>query len=158
MADEKENLLEGLLKAIEAEREGYSLYKMAADSTTDPKGKEVFATMAREEWEHIEFLQAQYDSVLKTGQPDRSVKLGPRADLSGGFPIFTHGLKERLGATSVETGALSIAVSLEKNAVKFYKWQSQTAKMPEVRRFFAELAEWETGHYDALIKQQEALQ
>jgi rubrerythrin len=57
----------------------------------------------------------------------------------------------------VELGALSIAITLEKNAVKFYTWQAQAASVPEVKRFFSELAEWETGHYDALVQQQEEL-
>lgn len=157
MANGKTSMIEGLQKAIQSERDGHSFYMMAANSTEDLKGKNVFAMLAKEELDHMQFLKAQYDSVLKTGKPDRSAKLGPRADLSGGFPIFTDGIRARIKDANFEMSALSIGIRLELDAMKFYQSQSQAANDPEIKGFYAELADWESGHYHALLKQQEAL-
>ena len=53
--------------------------------------------------------------------------------------------------------ALSVGIQLELAAQTFYKGQSEEASNDTVRDFFAELAEWESGHYQALLTQQEAL-
>ena len=157
MANGKTTLLEGLLKAIQSERDGHSFYMMAANSTEDVKGKDIFAMLAKEELDHMQFLRAQYDSILNTGKPDRSAKLGPRADLSGGFPIFSDGIRARIKQATFEMSALSIGIRLELDAMKFYQSQSKAADDPQIKGFFAELADWESGHYHALLKQQEAL-
>jgi rubrerythrin len=157
MANGKTALLEGLLKAIQSERDGHSFYMMAANSTEDVKGKDMFAMLASEELDHMQFLRAQYDSILNTGKPDRSAKLGPRADLSGGFPIFSDGIRARITQANFEMSALSIGIRLELDAMKFYQSQSKAADDPQIKGFFAELADWESGHYHALLKQQEAL-
>jgi len=148
---------EGLRKAIQAEREGHSFYLMAANATQDARGKEVFTQLAQEELDHMEFLTRQYNSILKTGQVDTAAKLGPRAELPASSPIFTDGLKTRIKNAHFEMSALSIGVQLELDAMKFYKSQAETASDPEVKRFFGALAEWESGHYHALLSQQEEL-
>ena len=50
--------------------------------------------------------------------------------------------------------ALSIGIQLELDAMNFYKAQADAAEDDVVRGFFHELAEWETGHYQALLTQQ----
>ncbi|HDS02020.1 MAG TPA: hypothetical protein ENO22_13085 [candidate division Zixibacteria bacterium] len=157
MSDEQKKLTEGLKKAISAERDGYSFYMMAAGSTEDEKGKEVFETLAREELDHMNFLRQQYDSILKTGRPDTSISLGPRKDLTGISPIFSDKLKSRISDAHIEMSALSIGVQLELDAIRFYQEQAKETSYPDVRRFYQELADWETGHYNALWEQQQQL-
>lgn len=150
-------IAEGLLKAIQSEVDGQHFYRMAAKSTTDPKGREVFERLAREEEEHERFLKAQYESVLETGAPNEEVRLGPQADLSGASPIFSPGIRERLGEAHYEMSALSIGIQLELSAIKFYKAEADAVGDPTVRSFCSELAQWESGHYNALLRQQEML-
>jgi len=157
MEDKSKILAEGLLKAIKAERYGHSFYTMAANSTDDPKGKKVFEELAYEELHHMHFLKKHYDSVLKTGMLDRSAKLGQKADLSGMSPIFSVGLRDRIKDANFEMTSLSIGIQLEHDAMNFYRSQSEEADDPQVKQFYAELAEWEAGHYHALLKQQEEL-
>jgi rubrerythrin len=52
---------------------------------------------------------------------------------------------------------LSVGAQLEYDAMRFYKAQAEAAADPEIKKFFTELAEWETGHYNALVQQQEEL-
>jgi rubrerythrin len=157
MADEHKKLTDGLMKAISAERDGYSFYMMAAGSTDDEKGKEVFETLAREELDHMNFLRQQYDAILKTGKPDSSLSLGPRKDLTGISPIFSDKLKSRIKDAHIEMSALSIGVQLELDAIRFYKEQAKQTSYPDVKKFYMELADWETGHYNALWEQQQQL-
>lgn len=157
MADEQSRLAQGLLKAIKAERDGNSFYSMAAHASADPKAKEIFAQLAAEELDHMHFLTRHYDSVLKTGKPDHGARLGPRANLSGLSPIFSDGIKARIKDAHYEMSALSIGVQLEAEAMAFYRAEAEAADDPEVKRFYNELAEWEAGHYHALLGQQEEL-
>jgi len=150
-------ITEGLLQAIQAERHGHSFYMMAAHSTSDPKGRKVFETLAAEEMDHMQFLKKQYDAILKTGKPDRSLSLGPRLDLSEGFPIFSDSIRSRIGDAHYEMSALSIGVQLEMDAMNFYKDQAAAAADPDIKKFLAELADWESGHYRALLRQQDEL-
>jgi rubrerythrin len=146
-----------LRHAIKAERDGHSFYRMAADSSKDPKAKEVFGQLAREELDHLEFLTQHYEAALKTGRPSESAALGKRVDLSGSSPIFSSGIKDRLREAHLEMSALSIGIRLELDAMNFYRSHAEDADNPDVRKLYNELAEWEAGHYEALLRQQEAL-
>jgi rubrerythrin len=152
-----QNLADALIKAIRAERDGNSFYMMAAQSSSDAKGKHIFETLAKEELDHMNFLTLQYHSLLRTGTVDLTVKLGPRLDLSESWPIFSESIKSRIKGSHYEMSALAIGAQLEHDAMLFYKQQAEKAASPDAQKFFAELAEWETGHYNALITQQQLL-
>jgi len=146
-----------LFEAIRAESDGYSFYKMAAQSSQDEKGRAVFEQLAGEELEHKRFLAAQYRSVMETGKVDASVKLGRPADLSGASPIFSEHLKARLQDAHYEMSALSIGIQLEQGSMAYYREQAGRHDDPAIKGFFEELADWERGHYEALMRQQESL-
>ncbi len=157
MTTTKLSLADALMKAAMAEREGHSFYMMAANTTTDPKGKQVFEQLAHEEMEHLSFLKTHYESVQQTGKLAESTSLNKPQDFAGAFPIFSEDIKARLASAHFEMSALAIGIQLELDAMKFYKEQSETTDLPEARKFFAELAAWETGHYQTLLRQQEQL-
>ena len=157
MTSLQERLAAGLLMAIKAENDGYYFYSMAAENTTDAKGRDVFKTLASEEQDHVRFLKAQYESVLKTGHVDAEVKLGPQADLSGASPIFSDDIRKNIGQADREMSALSIGIQLELSAVNYYQEQAKEAGEGPVREFYTQLADWELGHYYALLKQEELL-
>ena len=157
MKDKKQALAQGLLDAYKAEQYGHNFYLMAANSTNDSKGKEVFEILAAEELDHARFLKAQYDAVLLTGKVSASATLGRRLDLTGMWPIFSDGLKARIKEANFEMTALSIGIQLERDAMAFYKSQADQAEDPEVRQMFVTLSEWESGHYHGLLRQHEAL-
>ncbi|MFH1010108.1 MAG: ferritin family protein [bacterium] len=148
---------EGIAKAIQAEADGYHFYMMAARTTKDPKGREVFETLAREELDHQQFLRTQYKALSETGKPDSRVHLGNRTDLSGMSPIFSEQIQSRVREAHYEMSALSIGIQLELSSIKFYQEEAKAASDAFVQTFYTELVEWETGHYRALLRQQEAL-
>jgi rubrerythrin len=150
-------LTDGLLKAIQAENYGQNFYLMAAASTADQKGKEVFKTLAAEEEEHAAFLKAHYASVVKSGKLDNSVSLGVRTDLAEAWPIFSDRLKARIKDASFEMTSLSIGIQLEQDAMNFYREQADQHDEADVKKLFRFLSDWESGHYKALLKQYDAI-
>ncbi len=148
---------EGLLAAMRAEQEGFYFYSMAAKSSEDEKGRTVFLQLADDERKHAEFLKAQYESLMKTGRPDMAVTLGPMTDYQGSSPIFSDKIRARIATAHYEMTALSVAVQLELDAVNHYKLLAERATDSVVVKFFLDLSEWESGHYRALLDQQESL-
>ena len=155
--DEKKRLAQGLLGAIKAEKYGHSFYLMAANSTEDRKGKEVFEVLAAEELDHAKFLQTHYESVIKTGKPSSSASLGRQADLSGVSPIFSDSLRQRIKEANFEMTSLSIGIQLEHEAMDYYRAQAEQTDDPEIRKMFLFLSDWEAGHYRALLRQHDML-
>lgn len=154
---EKDRVTRGLLHAIRTEQDGYHFYQMAARSTDDPQGREVFERLAQEELEHHRFLRRQYRSLLDSGRPDSAATLGAPMDLSGENPIFSPALRDRVGEAHFEMSALSIGVQLELSSIQHYRQEAAAAADSEVARFYQELVDWESGHYHALLAQQDAL-
>jgi rubrerythrin len=151
-------VIEGLKQAMQAEADGHNFYVLAAKNTKDKKGKEVFLSLAKDETEHLAYLKAQYESFLKTGGPDSGIKLGKSKARPGKSPIFSVDFKKRLKKAQLEMTSLSIGAQLELNAIQFYKSESAKTDDPVVKAFYAELAEWESGHYELLVRQQQLLQ
>jgi rubrerythrin len=157
MNDSMERIGQALLDAMRAEHEGQHFYMMAAATTQDPKGKEIFEQLAREELEHAHFLRDQYRSLRETGAVDASRKLGTPIALGGGSPIFSDAIRDRLQDAQFEMTALAVAAQLELDAQRFYNDQAQATGDVAIKTFFLELAEWEAGHHRALTAQQDSL-
>jgi rubrerythrin len=158
VTETQQNMLDGLLVAMRAEHEGEHFYRMAAASTSDPKGKEVLAGLAEEEKAHSAFLKNQYNSIVETGKADADMKLGEASILDGPSPIFSDGIRGRLEKAQAEMTILAVGAQLELSASQHYLALAGEADDPVVKRFYTRLSEWEIGHYRALISQQDALQ
>lgn len=157
MQNDSKILAEALQQAAMAEREGHSFYTMAAHNTQDPKGKVVFELLAREEMDHLHFLKEHYDAVITTGKLSPTAHLGGRADLGLTSPIFTDSIKLRIHEAHFEMTALAVGIQLERDATAFYQKHAAESQDPQAKQLFAELALWESGHYQALLRQQEEL-
>ena len=58
---ELKEAIDGLRTALQTELNGYQFYKLAAENTTDKKGKQVFETLANDEKEHFLEIQRDYE-------------------------------------------------------------------------------------------------
>lgn len=157
MNENDERIARGLLEAMKTETDGYHFYKMAASTTEDEQGRATFEQLAQEELSHLRALKQQRDALTETGALDPSINLGSRTKMSGPNPIFSPKLKERVGEAHFEMSALSIGIQLELNSEKHYRAQAEQAAAGTARDFFNQLAEWESGHYEALNRQLEEL-
>lgn len=157
MEEFRKRLQEGLFKAIQAENEGYHFYMMAARSAEDSRAREMFTLLAEEEESHMRFLKKQYKAIIDTGSLDREIKLGAPRKLIGPSPIFTDSFKNRVGSAGFEMSALSIGIQLELNSIEFYRAEAEAAEDETVKGFYTELTEWESGHYQTLLKQHDSM-
>jgi len=148
---------EAVMKAIQTEIQGQNFYRMAAATIEDPKGREVFLMLAEEEVSHEKFLRAHYSSLLERGTPAGGVKLGKPSNLSGSSPIFSEAIRSRIRDAHYEMTALAVGIQLEATAMGFYRRASEDSDDRTIKRFFLDLASWETGHYEALLRQQQDL-
>jgi rubrerythrin len=152
-----QRVTDGLQRAIRTETDGYHFYTMAAGSVKDPKGKEVFNRLAQDELSHLRFLKTQYQAFLETGRADEQARLGTPDEWAGENPIFSEKIHKRLHDAHFEMSALSIGIQLELSSEKFYRAEARAVSDPAVVKFYNDLADWESGHYHALLKQQESL-
>ena len=152
------DLLDALRTAMQGERTGHEFYKVAAATTKDPQGQKVFAQLAAEELAHLEFLRKHYESIADNGELAKGVTLGDANALDLEHPIFSADFKSRIKEAHFEMSALAIAVQLELNSIHLYREQATNAAEVQVQQLFRRLVEWECGHYDALIRQQQELQ
>lgn len=153
----QDGILQALRNAIQAEIEGQHFYLMAARTTEDAKGREIFERLAQEEVDHMEHLRTQYRAVLETGAPMAGLRLGRAEALRGNSPIFSESLKARAGEAHFEMTALSIGIQLELQAERFYRAQAEASDDGDLAAFWNEFGDWESGHYHALLTQQEFL-
>lgn len=157
MDDLTKRVLEGLKKAMLAEKEGQHFYLMAASSTSNEKGKRIFSQLAEDEVNHFNYLQAQYASFAKTGKSDPNVKLTSSLALSESHPIFAEDIKQRIGNAHYEMTALSVGVQLETSAVNFYTHEADSVEDADLKKFYLDLASWEKKHLASLLQQQKEL-
>jgi len=152
----KTDLTRILRDAMEAERDGFTFYTMAAERSEDPGARKTFARLAEEEQAHYEALQSGYRSLAEGGSWSPSGGLLGHQEPQASS-IFSEDFVRRIGGKHLEMSALSIGILLEKNAYEFYSRQAEEADDEAVASFFRELAAWEETHYRLLLRQDEAL-
>jgi rubrerythrin len=157
---DKNNLAQILKDAIKVESDGYHFYKIAADQTTDPKGKEMFESLASDEITHMKMLKEQYRIYKEQGKFDweeEKLKIKTTFDPSSASPIFSQEFKKKINESHFEMTALSIGIMLEQNSIDLYKKSAERVEDPQARTLFSFLANWEGQHLRALISQQNYL-
>lgn len=150
-------ILKGIQEAMKTESDGHHFYLMAARSIQDPKGRQVFETLAQEELAHFRFLTTQYKSISTSGQLDKKHVLGPRTKDIESNPIFSDDIRSRIGDAHFEMSALSIGIQLEINSERHYRDLADSTQDLDVKKFYLELSDWESSHYHRLLREQEAL-
>lgn len=151
------DLLVALQKAMLAERDGVQFYSMAAKQSEDSAAADFFERLAGEEKRHFSALQTEYQSVLTTGSWDSSTAWDASEMPDHAGTIFSADFERRIQGQHLEMAALSIGILLEKQSFEFYTQQADLASDANVKAFFRELAHWEDGHYQMLLKEDEAL-
>jgi len=146
MSSKREAHVEALQIALDTEKKGYKFYKVAAKSSKDPKGQEVFEHLAKDEIEHMGVIATVFESLTKD-QPwmtyeEAVEKFGetPREKII--FPDVPEGTEEDFD----DLKALEEALEFEKKAVQFYTKQAQEADGEKAKAFYQSLIEIEESH------------
>jgi rubrerythrin len=151
------DLLSSLRQAMLSERDGFKFYSMAAEQAGDSGAAETFNHLAEEEMAHFNVLQKEYQSLLDTGAWDPDTALDAPLQPEGSGRIFSEDFTRRIRGRHLEMAALSIGILLEKQSFEFYTRQAEASDDATVREFFSKLASWEEGHYQMLLREDEAL-
>lgn len=146
----KENLINTLKKAMQGEMDSVTLYKNAADHSSDEDVKSFFATRMEEEKQHYNYLLNYYKELAGDVEPtDLHLEYTPE---QGFHPIITADFLRRIGGDQYLFSAISTALLLEKDAIDHYRKSMDLTDNLTLKSFFNLLVNWEQVHYDDLLK------
>jgi rubrerythrin len=148
-----------LQQALELERSGYRFYTRAAERTVDPKGSEMFRSLAGDEVLHQRVIERQIDAlsanegwVLPEGVKDVEVDLA--------IPLFPKGkvdFEKAIQPDASDLDALLFALKIENDSFDLYAKQAKAAQDPNAKRLFEYLVEAERTHFNLLMLNYESL-
>ncbi|GAB4370874.1 MAG: hypothetical protein Kow00128_18290 [Deltaproteobacteria bacterium] len=152
-------IADGLAKALQNEAEGREFYRMAEKSARTDGTRQMFAFLREEEERHYELILAQRERVAD-GKAPRLVRpaSGKKAIRTFSSPIFTPEFVARGKRAEGEAAALSIGMTLEKQAIaQFTALRRKAAGDPAAENLFDGLIAWEREHLELLTRQFEQL-
>ena len=147
MADD---IREILRKAYQIEVDGYTFYSMAAEQARKEPVQELFDKLARDEVQHKAYLKSVMGSYDEKGIEAFAVHRRDPDLKEFTSTIFTDSFKRQAHGADFELGVLSIGMTLESNAIRYFSGAADSATDQEVRDFYRFLADWEQQHLDAL--------
>jgi rubrerythrin len=144
----------GALKmAIRVEQNGHRFYRRAAEETDDPKGRELFNSLADDEEAHESILRTRLRALEREGAwKDIAAEEWPGdGPFTGDDPIFSRErIEEGVHDYTSELSALRMAYLIEKNAVEFYTKAARETQDPVGKAMYQDLADWERSHQRVL--------
>lgn len=157
MADTRESHVEALQVALDTEKKGFRFYKIAAKSSKDPKGREVFEHLAADEVEHMGVIATLYES-LTNDEPwmtyeEAVEKFGVTPKEKIIFPDVPDEVQEDFD----DLKALEEALEFEKKAVQFYTKQAENSESEKARAFYQSLIQIEEGHVEIIQAELDSL-
>jgi rubrerythrin len=150
MSDNRDAILEIVSKAYQIETDGYTFYSMTAERATKSAVQELFAKLASDEVQHQAFLKSvakNYDEKGTAAFRFDARMPDVRAVTS---QIFTGKFREQAAGAQFELAVLSIGMTLESNAIKYFTTAAKQSSDQDVKEFYQFLANWEQQHYDSL--------
>ncbi len=148
MSTTRDAILEIIGKAYQIETDGYTFYSMTADRASKPAVAELFTKLASDEMKHQAFLKsvaANYDE-----QGVQAFRFDAKMPAGLSSQVFTGKFREQAAGAQFELAVLSIGMTLESNAIKYFSQAATSATDREVKEFYQFLADWEKQHYDSL--------
>jgi rubrerythrin len=145
-----DQIIDILRKAYQVEVDGYTFYSMTADRADKPAVQELFGQLAQDEVQHQAFLRSVLKNYHDKGIEAFSLGIVLPDLRTFSAKVFTDRFREQAEGAAFEMAALSVGMTLEKNAIACFSGAVRTAAEAEVRQFYQFLANWEQQHLDAL--------
>ncbi len=140
--------LQAIETAIQIEKDGLEFYTMAAKQTTDPSGKKMFQSLARDEAAHLKLFEAVRESLLKDGHwlsPEQVRASGPKRPAHPPiFPTSDEGKAAELPER--ELAALRRSIQAEEDSISFYSEARDKTIDPDGKALYSYLIEQEESH------------
>jgi rubrerythrin len=152
--------LQALRQAIRLEQDGYNFYTEAAERTADPRGKEMFLSLADDEKLHLRIVQDQYEA-LTAGEGWVSfleeTEVEP-VDLDKPlFPPEREALEKAIDPKASDMDALLFALQIENESYELYRKAATETADPAGQAMYQYLAGQERIHFDILMVNYEHL-
>jgi rubrerythrin len=148
MPHEISQLAESIRMAIDMEKSGRAFYLQAADKTTHPTGKAIFARLAKEETLHLLTFERMLDDSAGLDSWRDWLKDFPHHPV---LPVFGEKAKKSIKEGPMdELQALRVAMQQEREAIDYYGRVAANADNEAVSGIFTFVREQETYHYDLL--------
>jgi rubrerythrin len=146
----RKTILEIIEKAYQIEVDGYTFYSMTAERADKPAVQELFGKLASDEMQHQAFLKSVAKNFDEKGT--EAFRLPGAAPDARAFSsqVFTGRFREQAAGARFETAVLSIGMTLESNAIKYFAQAAAQATEKEVKDFYEFLTDWEKQHYESL--------
>ncbi|WP_432822555.1 ferritin-like domain-containing protein [Trichloromonas sp.] len=143
------NLNEALKQAIQTEKDVMDFYNRAAEITQNPKGKQVFKTLAKDEHEHAShFFQVYPGKDL--GTFDEFMARPPQANIA-----MQQDLEKALKEGGTDRKAMEIAMREEELLEKNLRATAAQISDSKVKAVFEKMAK-ETNHHYQIIESEYA--
>ncbi len=146
----RDTILDIINKAYQIELDGYTFYSMTAERAEKPAVQELFAKLSSDELQHQAFLKAVAKSYDAKGTA--AFQIGARVPDAQDVrsQVFTGRFREQAAGAQFELAVLSIGMTLETNAMRYFTEAARQATEKEVTQFYQFLADWEKQHFDSL--------
>ena len=146
----RDQIVDILRKAYQIEVDGYTFYSMTADRADKPAVQELFGKLAQDEVQHQAFLRSVLKNYHDKGVEAFSIGIVLPDLRVFSDKVFTDRFRDQAEGAAFEMAALSVGMTLEKNAVAYFSGAAQSAEEAEVKRFYQFLSDWEQQHLNAL--------
>jgi len=145
--------VEALKLAIESEKRSLLKYLDFAINNEDIRGKNVFIMLARDEFNHLEYLN-QLLKILVTDGDYCLVTTLPSSEVVKLIPTLKkYESSNKVSLSLKEEQAINIALNLEDEAKTFYLEQYYQAKDTQTKDIWKRLVDVEESHYQLLMSQ-----
>ncbi len=141
-----EALDEVIQLARKMEMDGVEHYRRAAEATTNPQGKRLFESFARDEERHLRIVE----DIARGIGVDVDAMPMPRDEIRTVFSQADAPAETPGGVTAGERVAIQIAMRMEQKSYKLYKDAANTAGDEKQKVVFDRLAQEENQHYEIL--------
>lgn len=152
-----DQVLDILRKAYQIEVDGYTFYSMTAEKADKPAVQDLFARLAQDEVQHQAFLRSVVAHYHDKGVDAFAMGIVVPDLRTFSERVFTERFRDQAEGAAFEMAALSVGMTLEKNAVAYFSGAAKNATEQEVQRFYKFLADWEQQHLDALTGLSDAI-
>jgi len=145
----KNDTLESLAFAIQAEVSAYVFYKSAIEKISDPELKVTLQELAQDEVDHFRVLESQYDSLHRSERwitYSDALRADDLPEIDERISELQQSLLDELKALSTQKEILEMGLIKEQQAYEFYRSQLEKVTEPAGRSTLEQLMNFELGH------------
>jgi rubrerythrin len=150
MNEQRKEMLDAIMRAMEIEKETFDFYTKAEHKTFNPEGKRIFRWLAKTEEQHYLKLTELYGSLHEGGRwvfyGGSTIPLDPAA----------AGEKE-VGFDTDDIQALEIAIDIEKKGIAYFDSLMEKTADPDGREMLRALRDEEEEHLRVVTEKYRAI-